>query len=137
MSSPRLFAHPNSLPFILHLEAWQNDSSEELLVYIGGFRVKGVSLQLEQSMEKFLNATANQGKRVDPDAKDTLMAIDDFASAYSRFKDTNDSGSMDGSIWGRKFDGCSSSPCTNRYRSPTRQSRLFGQFSILSSSVLY
>ena len=80
------------------LEDWQNDNSEELMVYRSGFRVKDLSLQLKQSIERFLNATANHGKRVDPDARDTLLAIDDFSNVYFRFKDTNDESSMDGSM---------------------------------------
>ena len=75
------------------IKSWEDDESEDLLVNIGGFKKKAISLDLEQSIERFLNNTANAGRHVYPEAKESLLHIDEFAEAYVEFKRMSAEGS--------------------------------------------
>lgn len=69
------------------IDRWEEDNSHDFDVTFCGTLVKGISPELEKSIERFANRTANVGKQVDQDARETLLKIDDFVRVYSRYKE--------------------------------------------------
>ena len=68
------------------IEDWSNDDSKKFDVSYAGGTVKAFSRDLEDAVEYFLNATADAGKTVDVDARESVMAIDSFCAHYEEFK---------------------------------------------------
>lgn len=68
------------------IDDWTNDTTKDFDVAHNGATVKAFSRKLEDAVELFLNSTADAGKKVADDAKQSIIEIDRLCFAYESFK---------------------------------------------------